>query len=267
MLKLWSDGVVCFDCEWVPDVPTIRRLYGLAETVGADEVIARAYAEAGADEANPRPYLKTALCRIVCISCVAVDLIQGVATIRELWDQSEGDLIERFLTRVARNGKQLIGYNSKNADLPALLQRGIANGIVVPGFCKRAAKPWEGVDYFDRYGHQHVDLLDVIAGFGKGTPKLDEICAACEIPTKAQAGEIDGGDVADLWWVDQERDRVIRYCTQDALRVWGIYARMRHMAGLLHLDRLPVWHPQVATWPGLSEWRDAFAPRLPEEAA
>lgn len=264
MLKHWGERVLCFDAEWIPDAPTIRRRYGLPAEMGDNEVVQHAYERARkpGDDPHAKPYLKTALCRIVCICGVYVDFSRQFAAVRQ-WCRSESEarVILPFLDRVTQDRVQLVGFNSKGADLPAIVQRAIANGLraePAAKFCARPDKPWEGIDYWDRYGHHHVDLIDVLGGFGKSTPSLDEICAACSIPTKAERGEVSGASVAHLWETPEGQAKVVRYCTEDALRVWGLYARIRRLAGL---TELPAWGKTVDGTPGwVSGWRDEYAP-------
>src|SRR3982751_5720836 len=70
MLKLLPDSVWTYDCEWVPDAETGRRVYGLDPDMPDYDVMREMFAKAGATDENPRPYLKTALCRVVSIAAV-----------------------------------------------------------------------------------------------------------------------------------------------------------------------------------------------------
>ena len=115
----------------------------------------RCGAEAGATEEEPRPYLKTVLCRIVSIAMVGRRVEGGEVRLQlnSLPTHNEGeireaDLVARFLEGIGKHQPQLVGYNSTSADLRILMQRGVAAGVSVPGFAQRPDKPWEGVDYF-----------------------------------------------------------------------------------------------------------------------
>src|SRR4051812_45107519 len=70
MLKLVAPHVWVYDAEWVPDPVTIRAVYACPSEWSDAEVIEHAYEQAGATAENPRPYLKTVLCRIVSIAAV-----------------------------------------------------------------------------------------------------------------------------------------------------------------------------------------------------
>jgi predicted PolB exonuclease-like 3'-5' exonuclease len=216
VLKLLAPEVWVFDAEWIPDVDTGRRVLGLAAAdllLGSSDsdVLDAMFKHGGATEENPRPYLKTVLCRIVSIAAVKRTETDGAVTLSlvSLPGVTEGALseaviVDRFLKSVGKARPQLVGFNSASADLPAIIQRALVHRIAAPKFCARPAKPWEGVDYFVKHGDWSVDLKDVLtgAGYGKSTPSLNEIAAACGIPAK---GSIDGSSVLDLWQLGVSR--------------------------------------------------------------
>jgi predicted PolB exonuclease-like 3'-5' exonuclease len=70
VLKLLAPRIYCWDAEWIPDVDTGRRLLDLADDMPDADVLAAMFEYGGATQENPRPYLKTALCRIVSIAAV-----------------------------------------------------------------------------------------------------------------------------------------------------------------------------------------------------
>jgi predicted PolB exonuclease-like 3'-5' exonuclease len=178
VFKSVRNTVLAFDLEWVPDPVTGRAAYELPPDTPDDEVREVMWREGGATEEDPRPYLKTALCRVVSVAFVLRRVASDGAVrldLQSLPDVSEGPVdektvIERFLSGIGKLGNrpQLVGYNSGTSDLPILLQRGMATGVRAPEFASRPDKPWEGVDYFVRYGDDHVDLMDVLGNRAGG---------------------------------------------------------------------------------------------------
>lgn len=235
MFKTVHDCVWAFDAEWVPDPKTGRAVYGLPPTMADDSVQEEMWRRGGGDEENPRPYLKTAFCRLVSIAAV----IRSVETEPPLQlyslpsrgaaggELEEGDLIGRFLEGVGRHHPQLIGFNSRNADFPILLQRGLVHGVSAPEFSRRPDRPWEGVDYFS-HGEWHIDLAEILGARSRDSrPSLHEIATACHIPGKFSTG---GGDVADLWRAGQI-DEIVRYNEFDALTTYLVWLRLAHFGG------------------------------------
>jgi 3'-5' exonuclease len=237
MLKFLASEVWVYDAEWVPDPISGRRAYGLSDDLDDAEVVAIMYAKGGATLENPYPFLKTVLCRIVSIAALKrrktenglVLEVKSIPAFDGPMDLSEADIISKFLSGVGAAKPQLVGYNCKSADLPALLQRAIVNEVVSKKFCARPAKPWEGVDYFAKYSDHHIDLMEMLAGWGKGTPSLHEIATACRIPGKL---DTTGDDVAELWATGQ-RKRIIGYNITDVLTQYELLMRVALFAGFV----------------------------------
>lgn len=247
MLKLLPEDVWVFDCEWVPDPATGRRVYGLPPIVSDSDVIEEMFREAGATEENPRPYLKTALCRVVSIAAVKRTAnANGVAMSVELVSlpklgeglHDERKIVGSFLNNVGQVRPQIVGFNSISADLPALVQRALVHKVSSPKFCKRPNKPWEGIDYFGKHSDWNVDLKDYCAVFsyGKATPSLNEMAAACGIPAK---GGVSGGDVLELWLAGKHAE-IIRYNQRDALTTYLLWLRVALFSGLMTREQFDI---------------------------
>jgi hypothetical protein len=88
--------------------------------------------------------------------------------------------------------------------------------------------PWEGDDYFDsRNSEASVDLKEVIGGWGKATPSLNEIATLSSIPGKM---DVDGQQVAHLW-LDGNMERIVQYNEYDALTTYLVWLRTAHFGG------------------------------------
>ena len=232
--NLWA-----FDIEWVPDAIAGRKIYDLPETLSEIEVWEVMWKEAGGDSDNPRPFLKTALCRIVSIAAVVRKVVDGRSklllmslpdNLADSEENNEASIIQRFLDGVGRGRPQLVGYNSINADVKILIQRGVANGITAPGFSKRPNKPWEGFDYFSKASEGHVDLSNIVGGWGKSMPSLNEMATISGIPGKL---DMSGSDVADKW-LDGKLEQIVQYNEFDALTTYLLWLRLAYFGG--HFD-------------------------------
>jgi predicted PolB exonuclease-like 3'-5' exonuclease len=245
MIRNVPRHVWAFDLEWVPDCGSGRRAYDLPPETPDAEVYETMWTQVrlssgGATAAEPRPYLKTMLCRIVSVAAVVRKVHQDGSVSLTLMSlpadgpMAEAELIGRFLRGLgdANPRAQLVGFNSREADLPILIQRGIAQGVQAAGFCRRPEKPWDGYDYFSKNSDGHVDLKDVVGGWGKATPKLHEFACACGIP-----GKIDttGENVVDLWLAGDVR-RIVEYNEFDALTTYLLWLRTAQFAGHLSAE-------------------------------
>jgi len=237
MFKTVRKRVWAFDAEWVPDPIAGRLLYDLPESAPDRDVFKRMWTEGGATEEDPTPYLKTVVCRIVSVAAVERSVSADRTTLhllslpRDLSDPeqiSEKNIVATFLEKIGEYKPQLVGFNSASADLKAFIQRAVVLGIQAKNFCTRPNKPWEGDDYFDnRNSEASVDLREVVGGWGKATPSLNEIATLSGIPGKM---DVDGEQVAFLW-LDGRLDEIVAYNEFDALTTYLVWLRVAHFGG------------------------------------
>jgi len=242
MFKAMHSKVWVFDVEWVPDPTAGRLLYQLPESLSDGEVMQEMWKMGGATDEDPMPYLKTVLCRVVSIAAairtvrndeVKLHLLSLPRDPEDREQSSEPHIVGTFLEAVGARQPQLVGFNSQKADLKILLQRGLASGIQAEGFCRRPEKPWEGVDYFARTSDWHVDLQEILGGWGKSTPSLHEMATVCRIPGKLSA---DGQEVAPLW-LEGKLAEIVAYNEYDALTTYLLWLRLAYFGGFLTTDR------------------------------
>lgn len=239
MFKSVFDKVWAFDCEWVPDPAAGRALYGAPAELPDAEVLAHMWRQAGASDDDPMPFLKTVVCRVVSIAAVTrqrrrdgsvqLHLLSLPRDVGDAAQRSESHVIGTFLDAIGEHKPQLVGFNSINADLKILLQRALVHGLSAAQFCHRPDKPWEGIDYFAR-GDAHVDIKEIVGGWGKATPSLHELAVLSGIPGKL---DVDGNAVASLW-LDGRLDRIVAYNECDALTTYLVWLRLAHLGG--HFD-------------------------------
>lgn len=241
MFKSVQRNVLAFDLEWVPDPVTGRAAYDLPSD-SSDEEVREVMWDAARDktkdkEDDPRPYLKTVLSRVVSVAFVMRRVLPDntvrlyLRSLPEVNEPAAGEkyIIERFLSGIGELDPkpQLVGYNSGGADLPILIQRGVATGVSVPKFSRRPDKPWEGLDYFVRYGEGHIDLMEVLGNRGRGSPSLHELAVASGIPGKM---ETEGSEVIEHW-LAEDTNSIVQYNQYDALTTYLLWLRTAYFAG------------------------------------
>ena len=246
MIRFVADEVWAFDCEWVPDILAGRLLYGLPDDVPAAEVLRVMWEQGGATAENPMPFLKTVLCRVVSVATVIRRVARGgevqlfLQALPENPDdaahaQDEAYILRRFLLDgLAARNPQLVGFNSRNADLRILLQRAFTHGLDMRALGARlGVKPWESRD---------VDLMDLLGGFGKGYGvSLNEVARLSGIPGKLG---LMGEDVCGLWYAGRCRE-VVNYNCFDALTTYLVWLRMAFVSGHFTRERYRAEQAQV----------------------
>ena len=224
-------------------------LYGTHPDLSEEEIMTVMWRHGGATDENPKPFLKTVMCRIASIavvrrrvsaSGVSLDLL-SLPRNPQADACGEGVMLKQFLDAVGRRCPQLVGYNSSGADLKILIQRAVINGIAAESFCRRPDKPWEGVDYFARDSEWNIDLMRILGGWGKSTPSLHEMATLSGIPGKLG---LDGGDVSRLW-LSGDRQRIVDYNECDAITTYLLWLRVAHFAGKFTVDDYEVEQDRV----------------------
>lgn len=238
MIRLVADEVWAFDCEWVPDILAGRLLYGLPDDVPTAEVLRVMWEQGGATEENPMPFLKTLQCRVVSVAAVIRRASRGgeaqlfLQALPENPDdtakaQDEAYILRRFLLDgLAARNPQLVGFNSRNADLRILMQRAFVHGLDLKAMGERmGAKPWDARD---------VDLMEIVGGFGKqSSASLNDVARLSGIPGKLS---VMGEDVCGLWYSGRIRE-IVNYNCFDALTTYLVWLRMAFVSGHFTPDK------------------------------
>lgn len=239
MIQRVSNEVWAFDCEWVPDLQAGRLIYGFPPDAPDEDVLKEMWRAGGATPENPQPFLRTIYCRIASIALIRRHVTEkGEVELSLKWlpanpdnpaERDEASILRLFLQEglgrfsgngASRNKVQLVGFNSRNADLRILLQRAIVKGLSLPAFCERMdAKPWESPD---------VDLMEMVAGFGKNyMVSLNDIARLCGIPGKIGTS---GDDVCGLWFSGNYR-KIVEYNCFDAMTTFLVWLRLAYFSG------------------------------------
>nr|NQU90791.1 3'-5' exonuclease [Bacteroidota bacterium] len=150
--------------------------------------------------------------KIICIS--AGFLKNNEFRVKSFYGDDEKILLEAFAEMVNRfyNTPRhlLCAHNGKEFDFPYISRRMLINGIKIPGILNLAGKkPWE---------IQHLDTMDLWRfGDYKNYTSLGLLTAVFGIPSPKD--DIDGSQVADVYWKENDLKRIVTYCEKDTLAV------------------------------------------------
>lgn len=235
MIRTVKELVLAFDCEWVPDPIAGRLLFDdLTEASDAD-VRQRLWAANGATPDNPTPFIRMVESRVVSIAMITRRKNgSSPAQLKLSWlpklpndptSRSERSIISSFLGAIGKTKPQLVGYNSKGADLRILLQRALTLGVPCGSFLARGNKSWEGEDYFACDNDCHLDLMDLLCGT-RPVP-LNEFARISGIPGKMETSGL------DVWrlWDEGKFDQIVQYNCFDAITTYLVWLRLAWIAG------------------------------------
>src|SRR4051794_24192812 len=223
---------VIFDLETVPDLTAARELLKADAGVTDEQIrglLGERYARPGEDPT--KAFVKAPLQRIVCIGAIYADRADrgpwtvtrsGVGHVGTL---PERELVERFVDSLNElPSPQLVGFNSSSFDLPVLRYRAFA--LAVPAHTIHGGN---GKDYWYRYGRDHLDICDIISGFGASArPSLTELAALLGIPAKIEG--IDGSQVESMV-VAGRLEELAAYCDTDIFVTYLAFLRFSLVTG------------------------------------
>ena len=111
----------------------------------------------------------------------------------------------------------LAAHNGKEFDFPYLIRRMIILGVKVPKILQLSGKkPWE---------IQHLDPMELWKqGDYKSYTSLELLAAVFDIQTPKD--DIDGSQVAKVFYEDQDLDRIVNYCKKDVVTTAKVLAKI-----------------------------------------
>lgn len=220
------EEIIFIDIETVPQAPEYNGLnekwkqlweHKMRFHINNDEPVEVLYNRAG---------IYAEFGRIICISAGYVtnkneDLFFRV---KSFYDEDERTLIQDFFTALeafAKVGKRkLCAHNGQEFDYPYIARRALVNNLQLPkAFNIAGLKPWELKD-------QMIDTLQLWKfGDYKHYTSLSLMCELFNIPTPKD--DIDGSQVAKIYWEEKDIERIVRYCEKDTLAVVNLLLKYK----------------------------------------
>ena len=157
------------------------------------------------------------------IVCVSTGVLRGNSIrIKSFFGDSEKDILAGFIDMLSKANKNSISYlcahNGKEFDYPYLIRRMLINGLEVPAILDLSGKkPWEV---------NHLDTMELWKfGDYKHYTSLDLLCTIFGVPTPKD--DIDGSQVAGVYYREGDIERIARYCEKDTLAVAQILLKFK----------------------------------------
>lgn len=162
--------------------------------------------------------------KIICISCAYLYPSSSGSRLRlkSFYGDDEKEILLQFSDLLCKrfNSPQsrLCAHNGKEFDFPFLCRRLLINGIKLPDILNlQNKKPWE-VQHYDtmemwKFGdYKHFTSLDLLTElFGIESPK----------------GDIQGGDVARVYYEENNLDKIVSYCCRDVVALTQVFLRLQ----------------------------------------
>jgi len=163
--------------------------------------------------------------KIICISAGFIVQRNGTKyfRVKSFYGDNEKEILTGFATMLSRFGAKpksnLCAHNGKEFDFPYISRRMLLNKVYLPELLDVAGKkPWE------------VKFLDTMElwkfGDYKSYTSLDLLANIFEIPSPKD--DIDGSQVAEVFYVQNDIERIVKYCEKDALAVAQLFLRYKN---------------------------------------
>ena len=221
--KINLNNILFLDIETVPEYHNYRGLDNETQQLWEQKTQYQRKDEVSAEDFYERAGIWAEFGKIITIS---VGYFVNKADIRNFrvtsfWGD-EKKILNDFsnLLNTHFNGPQhvLCGHNAKEFDIPFIARRMIINGIALPNKLNLfGKKPWEV---------PHLDTLELWKfGDYKHFTSLKLLTKVLGIPSPKD--DIDGSEVAHVFYVENDIDRIITYCEKDVIAVAQIFLRLR----------------------------------------
>ena len=157
--------------------------------------------------------------KVVCVS--AAFIRDGKLYVKSYTSHIEGEVLSAFAALVDKYFGtaecRLCGHNLKEFDLPYLCRRMIVNGVTIPKVMNlMGRKSWD---------NPHIDTLDMWKfGDYKHYTSLELLATTMGIPSPKD--DIDGSEVAAVYWNDKDLARIAAYCEKDTITVAQLFLKM-----------------------------------------
>ncbi len=158
--------------------------------------------------------------KVVCISVGIVSEAESERTLRikSFYGHDEKELLTDFAQLLEKKFNKrdnvLCAHNGKEFDFPFLCRRMLINKVPLPQLLKLSGKkPWE---------IPHHDTLELWK-FGdiKNYTSLSLLAYLFNIPTSKD--DIDGSEVASVYWEEKNLPRIVEYCQKDVIVTVQLY--------------------------------------------
>jgi 3'-5' exonuclease len=224
--QLPIEEVLFIDIETVPKVANYEDLPSGWQKLWDDKMKNQITDNASSAELYHKAGIFAEFGRVIVISAGYLYQKKGewYYRVKSFYDADEKKLLMDFssaLERFEKAGKKrLCAHNGQEFDFPWISRRMLVNGLELPRVLDIAgAKPWEVKDM----------LLDTLQlwkfGDFKHYTSLALLCSLFEIPTPKD--DIDGSQVAYVYYVEKDLDRIIRYCEKDTLAVANLLLKYK----------------------------------------
>jgi len=218
-------NILFLDIETVPQYPAYNELPDDWKSLWSHKAsyLIRNKEEETVESIYNRAGIYAEFGKVICISCgvISGNNDDKKLVIKSFYGNDEKIILYQFCEMINKwaidNSKYLCSHNGKEFDFPYLCRRLIINSLPIPSLLQIAGrKPWEV---------NHLDTLELWKfGDFKSYTSLNLLAHTLGIPTPKD--DIDGSMVWEVYWKENNIDRIVTYCQKDVITVTQVFLRM-----------------------------------------
>jgi 3'-5' exonuclease len=220
------EDVLFIDIETVPVAPSYELLEPAMMALWDKKSKHIKTPEQSAGDVFERAGIYSEFGKVICISVGGISKKEPVGLkLKSFFGKDEKVILTDFSAMLRGFSKThpeatLCAHNGKEFDYPYIARRMIINGLAIPGILDNSGKrPWE------------IKLLDTMDlwkfGDYKNYTSLELLTSILGIDTPKD--DIDGSMVAGIYYVEDDIERIVRYCEKDVLAVAQVLLRFMRM--------------------------------------
>ena len=161
------------------------------------------------------------------VICISVGIFSNKTKdlslrVKSFYGDEEKEVLQSFITLLNSQADTLIlcAHNGKEFDFPYLCRRILINGLPIPSQLNlHGKKPWEIM---------HLDTMDLWKfGDFKNYTSLKLLAAVFNIPSPKD--DIDGSMVNEVYWKENDLQRIRTYCEKDVITTARILLRFKSL--------------------------------------
>lgn len=224
--KINLKNILFLDIETVPEASTFEGLDSIKQELFEQKTKYQRKEDFTPDEFYERAGIWAEFGKIVCISVGFFDHeSKGLSfRLKSFYGTEEVKILKDFKILLDMHFNQknhlLCAHNGKEFDFPYLARRMIINKIELPEKLNLfGKKPWEV---------PHLDTMEMWKfGDYKHYTSLNLLTNILGIPSPKE--DIDGSQVANVYYKENDLKRIAKYCENDTLAVAQVYLRFRNL--------------------------------------
>ncbi len=224
LYKLNLENILFLDIETVPQKPDFDQLDETAQLLWEQKSQYQRKDEITAEEFYERAGIWAEFGKVICISVGYFTFKGDTRNFRVTsFSGEEKELLTAFKQLLQEHfslAKHLLcAHNGKEFDFPYIARRMIINGINLPYKLDLfGKKPWEV---------PHLDTMELWKfGDYKHYTSLKLLSHVLGIPSPKE--DMDGSMVKDVFYKDNDLDRIVTYCELDVITTAQVFLKLRN---------------------------------------